>query len=61
MTPEQMETSLKCHQDMIENLLKNQEYLCIFVQKTHEAWAEIGTELELIQLRLRSLEANDKD
>lgn len=57
MTPEQMEASLKSHQEMLEMILHNQEYLCVFVQKTHETWAEIGTELELINLRLRSIES----
>ncbi len=60
MTPEQIVTSLKCHQSILQELLSNQEKLCIFVQKSHETWAEIGTEIELMQLRLRSLE-HDKD
>lgn len=60
MTPEQMETSLRSHQEIIQQLLTNQEYLCVFVRKSHETWAEIGTELELINLRLAGLE-HDQD
>lgn len=59
MTPNEVNESLHRHQEMLSNLLNNQEYFAVFMQKTHEAWHEVGTELELIKLRLRSLEASD--
>ena len=59
MTPNDIEESLFRHQDMLSNLITNQEHFAKFTQQVHESWREIGTELELIKIRLRSLEASD--
>ncbi len=59
MTPNDVEETLLRHQEMLGNLLTNQECFAKFTQQVHESWREIGTELDLIKIRLRSLEVGD--
>jgi len=61
MTPQEIDDSLRSHQEMISHLLTNQEYFAKFTKQVHESWIEIGTELDLIKLRLRTLESEAKN
>lgn len=60
MTPQEIDESLRSHQEMISHLLTNQEHFAKFTAQVHQSWIEIGTELDLIKLRLRTLESEAK-
>jgi hypothetical protein len=61
MTPQEIDESLRSHQEMISHLLTNQEHFAKFTQQVHESWREIGTELDLIKIRLSTIESEAKD
>jgi hypothetical protein len=61
MTDEEIEESLKSHQEILLALLCNQDYFDKFTQQVHESWREIGTELDLIKIRLSTIESEAKE